>query len=44
MYDILVWGQKFEVLSLLGIVLVLAPTAWLLVRERRVLATEVVDE
>jgi drug/metabolite transporter (DMT)-like permease len=40
MYDVLVWGEKFDLLSLLGIFLVIAPTAWLLVRERRVLASD----
>jgi drug/metabolite transporter (DMT)-like permease len=39
-YDVLLWGHKFELLSALGIVLVVAPTAWLLFRERRVLAGE----
>jgi drug/metabolite transporter (DMT)-like permease len=43
MYDVLVWGHEFDLLSLLGIVLVLAPAAWLLVRERRVLAEELGD-
>lgn len=43
MYDVLVWGHEFDALALLGIVLVTAPTAWLLVRERRVLAGELGD-
>jgi len=43
MYDVLVWGHQFDSLALLGIVLVIAPTAWLLVRERRVLAGELGD-
>ena len=44
MYDVLVWGHQFDLLALLGIVLVIAPTAWLLVRERRVLAADLGDE
>jgi drug/metabolite transporter (DMT)-like permease len=43
MYDVLIWGHKFDLLSILGIVLVVAPTAWLLFRERRVLAGELGD-
>jgi len=43
MYDVLVWGHEFGWLVLLGIVMVIAPTAWLLPRERRVLAGEVGD-
>lgn len=32
--DVLVWGREFNLLSLLGILLVTAPTAWLLVTQR----------
>jgi drug/metabolite transporter (DMT)-like permease len=34
-FDALVWGYRFNTLSLCGMALVLAPTAWLLVHERR---------
>jgi drug/metabolite transporter (DMT)-like permease len=37
MYDVFVWGHRYDMLSILGIVLVVAPTAWLLVQEHRVL-------
>jgi len=43
MYDVFLWGHKFDLLSILGIVLVVAPTAWLLFKERRVLAGELGD-
>ncbi len=34
-YDIGIWGHEFGLLSLAGIVLVVAPTAWLLYTERQ---------
>lgn len=37
-YDVFLWGHAFNLLSLIGIVLVVAPTAWLLYVERRQLA------
>lgn len=37
-YDLFVWGHQFNVLSLIGIALVVAPTGWLLYVERRQLA------
>ncbi|MFO7907245.1 MAG: DMT family transporter [Pirellulaceae bacterium] len=37
-YDLFVWGHEFNVLSLIGIALVVAPTGWLLYVERRRLA------
>jgi drug/metabolite transporter (DMT)-like permease len=40
-YDVALWGHQYDAWSLLGIVLVVAPTAWLLVWERRVLNQEV---
>jgi drug/metabolite transporter (DMT)-like permease len=40
MYDVVIWGHRFDSLALLGIVLVLGPTAWLLVRERRPVAPD----
>lgn len=43
MYDILVWGYEFDLLVLLGIALVIAPAAWLVARERRVLASDLGD-
>ena len=41
LYDIFLWGHAYDMGSLLGIVLVLAPAAWLLLWERRVLDGEV---
>jgi drug/metabolite transporter (DMT)-like permease len=38
LYDVLIWGHRFDITALTGIALVVAPTAWLLVRNRRVLA------
>jgi drug/metabolite transporter (DMT)-like permease len=32
MYDVAVWQREFDAMTLAGIVLVLAPTAWLLLR------------
>jgi drug/metabolite transporter (DMT)-like permease len=43
LYDVVIWDHKFDRLSILGIVLVLAPTAWLVFQERRVLAGELGD-
>ena len=43
LYDVFIWDHKFDRLSILGIVLVLAPTAWLVFQERRVLAGELGD-
>lgn len=35
LFDVLIWGHEFGTMSLVGIVLVMAPTAWLLVTQRR---------
>jgi len=35
LFDVLIWGHTFGPMSLAGIVLVMAPTAWLLVTQRR---------
>ncbi len=35
LFDVVIWGRSFDGLSLAGIVLVMAPTAWLLVTYRR---------
>jgi drug/metabolite transporter (DMT)-like permease len=43
MYDVLLWDHKFGMLSILGIILVAAPTAWLLVWERRIVAGKLSD-
>jgi drug/metabolite transporter (DMT)-like permease len=43
MYDVLLWNHKFDLLSILGIILVAAPTAWLLVWERRVAVGDLGD-
>jgi hypothetical protein len=32
---VLIWGYTFGLMSLAGIVLVMAPTAWLLITHRR---------
>ncbi len=34
-YDVAIWGHKFGILSFLGMLLVVAPTGWLLYVERR---------
>ena len=34
-FDVLVWGQSFSPTTLLGMVLVTAPTAWLLISQGR---------
>lgn len=39
-YDVGIWGHRLGLLSLLGITLVVAPTAWLLYSERRPLVEE----
>jgi drug/metabolite transporter (DMT)-like permease len=40
LYDVGVWGHKLGLPSLLGIVLVIAPTAWLIYTDRQVLVEE----
>ncbi len=40
LYDVGIWGHKFGIASLLGIVLVVAPTAWLLYSDRHALVEE----
>jgi drug/metabolite transporter (DMT)-like permease len=40
LYDVGIWGHTFSTLSLVGIVLVVAPTAWVLTTERHVLVEE----
>ena len=40
LYDVGVWDYSFDALSLLGIVLVVAPAGWLLYVERQLLAKE----
>lgn len=35
LFDVLIWGHAFGPMSLVGIVLVMTPTAWLLVTQRR---------
>ena len=42
-YDVLLWGHHFDAMSLLGIVLVVTPTAWLLIWESRFVSQEVGD-
>jgi drug/metabolite transporter (DMT)-like permease len=39
-YDVGVWGHRLGLLSLLGILLVVAPTAWLIYSERHPLVEE----
>jgi drug/metabolite transporter (DMT)-like permease len=35
LFDILVWGRRFSPVTLAGIVLVILPTAWIMLRQRR---------
>ena len=40
MYDVGVFGHAFRLLSLFGIVLIVAPTAWLVYADRHALVEE----
>jgi len=43
-FDVAIWGRTLSPLSLLGFILVLAPTTWLSIRSSRKLAPAIVEE
>lgn len=44
LFDVFIWNRRFSLLTLAGIVLVVLPTAWMMVRQRPEIAVEVADE
>jgi drug/metabolite transporter (DMT)-like permease len=39
-FDMLVWGRSFSVVTIVGMALVIAPTGWLLVRQAQPAASD----